>query len=203
MATFAYYLIAAMIDLDPPSKWEDIVEQGLNEMNCSAGKRKYCTEQLEKALEAGIQYGTIKKLNDKYYLYEYALISPQGNITYHLDKSKFDPPEEDDEKVSEFPLVRSISSLTRLKGCQQTEKVESQHEIEESIPNLIGPLTRSFLENYIIRMNDDDCQDAAIIIIREEESDIEEISSVVSIENLKRMCRSAPVLGTRQSSLQK
>lgn len=199
MGTFAYYLIAAMIELDPPSKWEDIVEQSLIEMNCSTGRRKYCAEQLEKALQVGLHYGTIKRLHDKYYLYEYALVSPEGNITYHLDKRTFDE-EEDDEEVSELALIPSFSSMTLLKGSQLTEKAESQHELQATHSNLVGPLTRSFLENYIIGINDDDSQEGSITTIEDDESDLDEDSSLVFIENLKRMCRSAPVIGTQQSS---
>lgn len=81
MATFAVYLTAAMMRLEPPTDWNDIVELALKQMP-STRKGNYCKKQLHKALEVGLRFGIIKKLNDRYYLYEYAKIDEEGSVSY-------------------------------------------------------------------------------------------------------------------------
>lgn len=196
MGTFAYYLVAAMIELDPPSKWEDIVDQALFEMNCSTARRKYCAEQLEKALEVALRFGTIKRMNDKYYLYEYGLVSPEGNVTYNLEKLANQLGEDSDE-LNELLLLPSISSLAMMKASQLTERVRSNHELQETGSSLVGPLTRGFLETYAARMDD---SQGGSGIRASDDSELEENSSAAFIECLNRKYMSAPEIGAKQSS---
>lgn len=88
MATFALYLTAAMMRLEPPTDWNEIVELALNQMHATSN-RNYCAKQLHKALEVGLRFGIIKELNEKYYLHEYGRIDAEGNANYEFDNITF------------------------------------------------------------------------------------------------------------------
>lgn len=155
MGTFAYYLVAAMIELNPPSEWEDIVEKALIEMNCSEGRKTYCTDELRKALEVAISFGTIKKLDDKYYLYEYGVVGAEGDITYQLEQIHFND-QEDIETDAMIDYQLSTLTLELLKETQLNYRTICERELQVEQSNLVGPITRNFLQNYIIRLDDDD-----------------------------------------------
>lgn len=160
MGTFAYYLVAAMIELNPPSKWEDIAEKALLEMNCSEGRKKYCTDELRKALEVAIRFGTIKKLDDKYYLYEYGVVDAEGDITYQLEHILFDD-EEDSETDS--MIENELTTLTHefLKETQLNHNPIIEMDLQLIQSSLVGPITRDFLQNYVIRIEDNEQEEAS------------------------------------------
>lgn len=185
MGTFAYYLVAAMIELNPPSKWEDIAEKALLEMNCSEGRKKYCTDELRKALEVAIRFGTIKKLDDKYYLYEYGVVDAEGDITYQLEHILFDD-EEDSETDS--MIENELTTLTHefLKETQLNHNPIIEMDLQLIQSSLVGPITRDFLQNYVIRIEDNEQEEASNMDEpREYDNELEQDDDMSEDENLE------------------
>lgn len=183
MGTFAYYLVAAMIELNPPSEWEEIVEKALIEMNCSEGRKNYCTEELRKALEVAIRFGTIKKLDDKYYLYEYGVFDAEGDISYQLEQIFIDDP---DDSETDAMIEYELSTLTLVlrKEIHLNYRPMCDLESQEEESYLVGPITRDFLQNYIIRVDEDD-EGSNMDVPNENDNELEECVVVSNTEDLE------------------
>lgn len=155
MGTFAYYLVAAMLELNPPSEWEDIAERALIDMKCSEGRKAYCTDELRKALDVAIRFGTIKKLDDKYYLYEYGVVGAEGDITYQLEHILLD---DLDDSENDADIDMELSSLTHelFKETQLSLGPITERDLQLAQSSLVGPITRDFLQSYANRMEDEE-----------------------------------------------
>ncbi|KAH8250316.1 hypothetical protein KR026_010690 [Drosophila bipectinata] len=113
--TIADYLCKALTKLEPPTDWEDILEFVLASLNCPF-RHKYYTKKLTQALEVGLRFGIIRKMNNKYYLYEYAKISSRGEITYEFTPN---------------PLTCMEEEATEEENTEEEDTVEEDMDEDE------------------------------------------------------------------------